>query len=847
MRSSSTRSGNAAEICLLTLLYFVTAKLGLLLGIMPGNITAVWIPSGLVLAAVMIRGPRIWPGIFLGAFAGNAPAYLSYESVGSVLRCLAAGTANGIGDTLGAVAAAYLITRTTEGRNPLDRAEDVMRLVVFGAILGSAVSALFGVTALGLAGFVPWPKYVFSLATWATGDAIGVLIITPPLLAWSAGWRGCRFGREELVFALALPMVSLATLWLFPAVPGLVILPMLLWAVFRFDRRVVFLAVFAAAALVVTMTALGNGPFAGGDTPQGLIHLQLFMGLITIPILTLSGALAETGAARKNLVKLNRELEDRVADRALRLEEEFIHRTQAETRAQSSDRLLQLVIDQSQSLTYAKDTDGRFILASQPLAALFGQSSPEKLIGKTSHDFLPQTIADQHRANDLEVMELKTTIQFEETVEAAEGPRTFWSVKYPLLDATGKVYATCGSSVDISLRRRAELEREKLQSGLLELQKMDAVGRLAGGIAHDFNNMLQAILGTTELMLADTAPDDPRTADLNEIKTAAQHSADLTRQLLAFARRQTVNPRVMNINETVAEMLKMLQRMIGEDIELLWNPAADLWPVNIDPSQIDQILANLAVNARDAILGVGRITAKTSNEQVGADPLLFRVDTVPGEYVMLSVSDTGCGMNRETQAHIFEPFFTTKEQGLGTGLGLATVYGIVAQNGGFVDVSSEPGQGTTFRIYLPRHATMPEAKPTGTEDSATPGGTETVLLVEDEPALLRLARRLLEKLGHTVLAAEGPDEALRLAAQHKGEIHLLLTDVVMPGMHGPELARRLLESRPGTKCMFMSGYTADAISDNHDSDEAAHFIQKPFSKAELAAKLREVLTETAEG
>ena len=477
MNSFSARTRNLAEIGLLAGLYFVTARLGQLLAIPPGNVTPVWIPSGIILVAVLVRGYRVWPGIFIGAFAGNVWAYFSSDSVGAVLRCLFAGTANGLGDTLGAVLGAYLIIRTTHGRDPLGRAADVMKLIVFGAVLGAGLSALFGVTALSLAGFVSWHDYVFSFATWWTGDGVGVLVIAPLLLAWREGWRGCRCGREELLFAVLLPTASLGSLQLFPEVPGLVILPLLLWAVFRFERRVLTAGIVMAAALVVVMAALGLSPFAGSNVPDGLMHLQLFLTLITVPMLVLCGALAESARARDRLLTLNRELDERVQKRTGQLEAEIAGRRCIEAQSRRTAQFLQAVIDHSPCLVYAKDAAGRFIMASQPLATLFGQLSPAQLVGKTSHDFLPKAIADQHRANDLEVAARRATVECEEAVDAIEGCRTFLTAKFPLYDAAGILYAVGGTSIEITARKRAEVEletqRERLAQSNAELTRLN--------------------------------------------------------------------------------------------------------------------------------------------------------------------------------------------------------------------------------------------------------------------------------------------------------------------------------------------------------------------------------------
>jgi len=397
--------------------------------------------------------------------------------------------------------------------------------------------------------------------------------------------------------------------------------------------------------------------------------------------------------------------------------------------------------------------------------------------------------------------------------------------------------------IDITEQKRAEEEREKLQAQLTQAQKMESVGRLAGGVAHDFNNMLGVIFGHTEMALDDVDPASPLYTNLQAIHYAAERSATLTRQLLAFARKQTVAPKVIDINETVAGMLNMLHRLIGEDIELLWKPGRNLRPIKVDPSQIDQSLANLCVNARDAIDDVGTITIETYAVSFDEAYCASHTGFMPGEYVLLVVSDDGHGMDQETLGLIFEPFFTTKEQGKGTGLGLPSVYGAVKQNNGFINVYSEPGQGTTFKIYLPVFA----AKSTGIREDApelpTEHGHETILVVEDEPAILQMSTMMLTRLGYTVVAAATPGEAIRLALEYRGRIDLLMTDVVMPEMNGRELAGNLLSHYPALKRLFMSGYTADIIAHHGVLDEGVHYIQKPFSMKDLGRKLRETLED----
>jgi four helix bundle suffix protein len=404
----------------------------------------------------------------------------------------------------------------------------------------------------------------------------------------------------------------------------------------------------------------------------------------------------------------------------------------------------------------------------------------------------------------------------------------------PVLDDQGKIQGAIVVNHDIT-------EREHLHAQLQQAQKMESVGRLAGGVAHDFNNMLAVILGYTEIAMDQVDPAQPLFAALQEIRKAAERSADLTRQLLAFARKQTIAPRVLDLNETVDGMLKMLRRLIGEDIDLVWKPGRNLGPVRVDPSQVHQLLANLCVNARDAIPGVGKVTIETDVAAFDEAWCATHTGVVPGEYVLLAFSDNGCGMDQETLGHLFEPFFTTKGVGKGTGLGLATVYGMVQQNNGFINVYSKPGQGTTFKVYLPRHATQTAPLSETAPGRSAERGDETILLVEDEPAILKMATMMLESLGYTVVGARTPGEAIRLAEAHAGGIHLLVTDVVMPERNGRDLAEHLLSLHANLKCLFMSGYTADVIALQGVLAAGVQFIQKPFSLKDLAAKVRQAL------
>ncbi|HEX2757759.1 MAG TPA: PAS domain S-box protein, partial [Thermoanaerobaculia bacterium] len=390
-------------------------------------------------------------------------------------------------------------------------------------------------------------------------------------------------------------------------------------------------------------------------------------------------------------------------------------------------------------------------------------------------------------------------------------------------------------------------DRLQLEAQLRVSQKMEGIGRLAGGIAHDFNNLLTAILGYSELMEAQLPDDEDLRSSLREIHHAGERAAALTRQLLAFSRRQVLQPELLDLNAVVSEVEKLLRRLIGEDVKLVTRLDPALGSIKADPGQLEQVLMNLAVNARDAMPEGGTLTVETANIMLDTGFAMANPGARSGEYAVLTVADTGIGMSDEVRSHVFEPFFTTKERGKGTGLGLATAYGIVKQSDGYITVDSEPGHGTTFRIYFPRAAGAAAASGRGERSALSPRGTETILLVEDESGVRRLSRTILEAQGYTVLEAASGDEALEIARSHAGEIHLVATDVIMPGMSGRVLWDQLRVLRPKSRVLFMSGYTDDAIARHGVLEPGIAFLQKPFTPFSLAQKVREVLDAPAKG
>jgi two-component system, cell cycle sensor histidine kinase and response regulator CckA len=529
---------------------------------------------------------------------------------------------------------------------------------------------------------------------------------------------------------------------------------------------------------------------------------------------------------------------------------DITERKRAEEALRESENRLDRIIRSIDDVLYGVDGEtGEFVFLSPSFERVLGYTLDDIARMGGRREFLRRVIQDDRfRDQDRLFRELRSERRTEPPVWEAWWRRKNGDLvciedrSTPLFEE-GRLVGTQGVLRDVTARKRAEEAQEKLRAQLIQAQKMESVGQLAGGVAHDFNNMLSVILGNAEMALERLTPQDPFHSELKEIRGAAQRSAAITRQLLAFARKQTILPTVLDLNETVEGMLKMLRQLIGEDIDLAWMPGEPLWSVKLDPSQIDQVLANLCVNARDAIGGVGRVTIETGTAVFGEDDYLTEPGFVPGEYVFLSVGDDGCGMDGETLDRIFNPFFTTKAVGEGTGLGLPTVYGIVKQNDGFIDVRSEPGKGTTFKIFLPRYAGEVEALSTDGAAESPRGRGETVLLVEDEPAIMRLGELMLERLGYRVLAAHTPGEALRVAGERTNGIHLLITDVVMPDMNGRELADRLRTLAPDVKTLFISGYTADVIARRGVLGEGVDFIQKPFFLKDLALKVRRVLDE----
>lgn len=511
----------------------------------------------------------------------------------------------------------------------------------------------------------------------------------------------------------------------------------------------------------------------------------------------------------------------------------------AKEEAENREMFLRTLLRAIPDPVWLKDPNGIYLLCNSEVERLVGAKESD-IVGKTDLDLLDPAVAAEFHQHDLAAIELgpdqRLKVTHSNFVAHGGHKQIRETIKTAMRDTRGDLIGVLGVSRDVT-------ERVSLEAQLAQAQRLDSIGRLAGGIAHDLNNMLMVILFHSETALEGFAEEDPAAQGIRNIKTAAERSSLLTGQLLAFARKQNIAPRVIDLNSVVEDSLTMIRSLIGENITITTRFAEDLWPVKADSAQLQQVLANLLVNARDSISESGTITIETANV---ARPKGDRSGGTPGDFVRLTVTDTGCGMDAETQAHIFEPFYTTKAVGLGSGLGLATVFGIVAQNNGHLEVSSEPGEGSSFMVFLPRH--HDEA---GDSDHHSPdhdrrslsghaSGTESILLVEDEPNVLQVTTGMLKRLGYEVFGFSSPDEALA-ALPGLGSVDLLLTDVVMPGMNGREVADAVTALNPQIRCLFMSGYTADVLAPHGVLDDEVHLIDKPFTLRTISEKIREVL------
>jgi len=788
----------------LAALYYGAARLGLHYASIAQSISLVWPPTGIALAALVALGLRYWPGIALGAFLANATT--------PVPAAAAAGIA--LGNTLEAVVAAWLLRRAVGARPRLDSMRGVRTLILEAAPLGSAISAAVGVLSLAVAGLIPTSRIAGAMATWWTGDLLGALIVAPPLFAWvlTRPSRASARGPLEIallclgtVVAAELILGRLLSVPLLRQVDYLYLLfPFVIWAALRFGSRGASLMTLTLAVVAVTHLAHGAGPFIAATAGGTLFASACYLAAVAVTGLALAAAVAH-------------------------------EREQATAALQQREQQLRVALDAASMGIWSWSAPDNRLVWDDTLRQLYGLGPRDTVAGY--EDFLSRVHPDDRAAVDQTVrgaLEDGGRLDHEFRILLPDG-RVRW-----IADQGRVIHGSSGQPVGMSGACHDVTDRRTAEEQLRLAHRMESVGRLAGGVAHEANNQMTVIVGASEFVLGrpDIAP--AVRADVEAIRSAAQRTAAVTAQLLAFSRRQVLNPQVLDLNGVLDRFVPVLRRVMGEDCTVRFLPGAGIGRVMADRGQLEQVLLNLAINARDAMPRGGALTVETAaveltDRVVG---LKHGVTVRPGPYAQLAVTDTGHGMDHATLAHIFEPFFTTKGIGQGTGLGLATVYGIVKQSDGYVWAYSEPGHGTTLKVYLP----VTEAGAGALEPRNEPrplGAGELILVVEDEAPVRQIAARALAEAGYRVLEADSGPAALELAHHAGDPIGLVLTDVVMPVMTGPELAAAVARLYPDTPVLFTSGYTDGEIIRRGLLAPGAAFLAKPFTAEALVLAVRQ--------
>ena len=774
----------------------------------------VWPPPGIALAAMLILGNRVWPGLWLGAFLSNNWASVDFSNLRAALGMVATGASIDTGATLQVLAGAALVRRFIGARHPFERVRDTLTFVGI-ALAMCLVSSSWGVTSLCVSGALAWERAFSRWLNWWIGDSGGVLVMAPVILTcWHMGlprWNRARWREAALLFAAVVLFAMAIFVWWHPSAENdeypaeMLLLPLIAWVAVRLTQREVTMAVLVVLAIALAGTMQGRGLYSSSGPFHALPVLQAFIGILSILSLSIGAAIAE----RKR------------TEEALQASEAWLKESQRISRLGS----------------YVLNFKTGKWSSSEVLDEIFGidASYPRSIAGwlELIHPEDRQFMKDYF---ENEVVGKSKPFDREYRIISHGDGKVRWVHGIGELHrgGGGRLGTMAGTIQDVT-------EHKHLESQLRQAHKMESIGRLAGGVAHDFNNLLTVINGYSELALDRMSERDPLRAHVAAVRKAGERASALTQQLLAFSRRQLLQPRLLDLNTVVAESESMLLRLIEENIQFVTVLAPSLGMVQADPTQISQILLNLVVNARDAMPDGGLLRVETANVNMVEGDAEESGEVRSGRFVMLEVSDSGTGMDEDTRRHLFEPFFTTKGPGKGTGLGLATVYGIVKQSGGHIRVESAPGMGTTIRIYL-RRVDASGSEPTAVPArEATRQARGTVLLVEDQDSVRGYVALVLRESGYQVIEADGGAEALAAATAHQGVIDLLLTDVVMPGITGPALAAQLKERYAALRVLYMSGYTDD-IADRHGLlDQSGAYIQKPFGADALAQKVCEVL------
>ena len=812
-----------------------------------GSPTLLWPPLGLGLGAVWHGGMSLGPGLLAGSWLAHL---VSGSSGGPAL-------VSAVGDTLAVLAAKYLLGRFAGFQANLKRVQDVLALLSLAVVVGAAMSSSFDSLGLALAGHSATRGGLVDWWTEWMRDGLGMLTLTPVILVWgNQGWNLGAGGegwldrkrRPEALLLLVLLCASCLLVFgesyptrLAGSSVAYLVFAFSFWSALRFGPRGAAGVIFLVAVFSAGGTARRLGPFGVEMVEDMVLLWGVFNGVFAVCALLLAAVMAERQTGETALLGSEARYRHLFSDAPISIwEEDFseLVQWQEELRRAGVTDFKAYATSHPEALSRASGLV-RVTDINDVTLKMFEAERREQFLGDLSRLVRPET-----RSFFLEEIQAiwEGRLRFDNEVSGytLKGRRIDYLIHW---DASTESGPPDWAHVIVAILDITE--RQRLREQFRQAQKMDAVGRLAGGIAHDFNNLIMTIQGYSSLLLSDPATGPTQRDEAEQIKRAAERAAALTRQLLAFSRKQVLKPRVLALNTVVSDMNKMLRRLIGQHIEFESRLAEDLGWVKADLGQVEQVILNLAINARDAMARGGKLVVETANHEVDGQPLQTQTGLLPtGRYVTLTFSDTGCGMSATVKAHLFEPFFTTKGAELGTGLGLSTVYGIIKQSGGDITVSSEEGAGTTFRIFLPR-VNQPESRDQAGQPFAfTLRGTETVLVAEDEDPVRRLLCKSLSGQGYSVLEAMSGNQALDIA-ERVGRIDLLVTDIVMPGLSGHDLAAQLAQRRAGLKILFVSGHTDRTVLKSESWPVGAAFLPKPFTTGDLLLKVRDILDGTS--
>ena len=840
LRPVSDTAAYLAAVSGVALTYFMLAKLGLMLASVNPSATPVWPPTGFALAALLIWGYRLSPAILIGAFAANA----------TTAGTLATSSAIAAGNSLEAIFGAWLINIWSQGRYTFNSPIGVAKFALISLVPSTMLSATIGVVSLSLAGYADWAKFSSIWTTWWLGDLTGAVIFTPVIVLWAISdvrrLTRSRLTEDLIIFVTATVIAVITFSPLFEYVPlfeqrvygnalGFLIVIPLLWAALRTSQRETATVAVILSLIAVIGTYAGSGPFARSDTNESFIFLLMFVISLSLPSLALSADVEQRRHIEQQLrhtqTELDRQIEERTAELA-NTEQQF-------------RLLIRSVVD---CAIYMLDADGHVRSWNSGAERIKGYTA-EEIIGRHFSRFF----TEQDQQNDLPrraLRQAEVTGKFEEEAWRVRKDGTrFWAhtLIHPIRDASGNLIGFAKITRDTTERKELDEKLQQSRDQLQQAQKMDAIGQLTGGIAHDFNNLLMVILGNLEIAERNLEP--PMEENIGRLHRTigsamrgARRAATLTQRLLAFSRRQPLVPKRLDVNKFISSEIDFLQRTLGETIDIQSACGAGLWQVELDDGQLAAAILNLAVNARDAMPNGGKLTIETSNSYLDADYCAASPELRPGQYVQISVTDSGVGMTSDVIERAFEPFFSTKPAGEGTGLGLSQVYGFVKQSRGHVKIYSEAGQGTTVKLYFPRllgdanidETLQPEQKVDGRRG-------ETILVVEDDELVRIYLVEILRDLKYNILEAGEARSALQIIKQYDVRIDLVLSDIVLPGINGRELASQAQALRPDLKILFMTGYSRNAVIHQGRLDPGVEMIQKPVTQATLAARIRDLL------